>query len=145
MLLSNYQQNVLSIAPDPVMNIVAQFSPNNTTRGIYNITWTPPGPTNGSFYQRLEYSYSSTYNVGPTYNGSFSTDLDQSQNQFIFDALYYSNYTFTITTINIKYNITNGPTHSSTHSSTQSSPAGKHKYIMDNIQLYSYYILLQYL
>ena len=105
------------------MSIVTQFSPSNTIRGIYTITWTPPAPTNGSFYQRLEYSYSSAYNVGPTYNGSFSTgylELDQSQNQFIFDALYYTDYNFTITAINIKYNITNGP---SLHSN-QSSPTG---------------------
>jgi len=112
--------NVISVAPDPVMNIVTQFSPNNNIRGIYNITWTPPESTNGSFYQRLEYSYSSAYNVGPIYNGSFSTELDHSQNLFIFDALYYTDYNFTITTINIKYNITKGPS----HSSSQSSPAG---------------------
>ena len=113
----------ISIAPDPVTNIVTQFSPNDTIRGFYTITWTPPAPTNGSFYQRLEYSYSSAYNVGPTYNGSFSTgylELDQSQNQFIFEALYYTDYNFTITTINLKYNITNGPS----HSSNQSSPTG---------------------
>ena len=115
--------NVISAAPDRVMNIITQFSPNNTIRGIYTITWTPPAPTNGSFYQRLEYSYSSAYNVGPTYNGSFSTgylELDQGQNQFIFDALYYTDYNFTITTINLKYNISNGPY----HHSNQSSPTG---------------------
>ena len=102
------------------MNIVTQFLPNNTIRGYYNITWTPPAPTNGSFYQILEYSYFSAYNVGPTYNNSFSTELDQNQNQFIFDALYFTDYNFTITTINIKYNISNGPF----LISNQSSPAG---------------------
>ena len=106
------------------MNIVAQFSSNSNTRGIYNITWTPPQATNGSFYHMLQYSYSSAYTIGPTYNGSFNTtylELNQSQNQFIFDAFYYTNYNFTITTINIKYNITNGPT----QSSNLSSPTGK--------------------
>ena len=106
------------------MNIVAQFSPNSNTRGIYNITWTPPAATNGSFYQMLQYSYSSAYTIGPAYNGSFNAtylELDQTQNQFIFDAFYYTNYNFTITTFNIKYNITNGPT----QSSNQSSPTGK--------------------
>ena len=117
--------NIISVEPDPVVNIVTQFSPISNTRGIYNITWTPPAPTNGSFYQRLEYSYSSAYSVGPTYNGSFSTsylELNQSQNHFIFDALYYTDYNFTITTINIKYNVTKGPS----YCSNQSSPAGMH-------------------
>ena len=107
------------------MNLTAQFSPNNTTRGIYTITWTPPAPANGSFYQILEYSYSSAYDVGPTYNGSFSTEyleLDQSQNEFIFDALYYTDYSFTITTNNTKYNISNGPS----RTSSQSPSAGTH-------------------
>ena len=100
------------------MNLAAQFLPNNPTRGIYNIIWRLPAPTNGSFYQILEYSYSSAYHFGPTYNGSFITT--QSQNNFMFDAFYYTNYYLTITTINIKYNITNGPT----GISDRSSPAG---------------------
>ena len=105
------------------MSLTAQFSPNNTIRGIYTIIWTPPAPANGSFYQSLEYSFSSAYNIGPTYNGSFSTgylELDQSQNHFIFDALYYTDYNFTITTINIKYNISNEPS----RISSQSPPVG---------------------
>ena len=112
--------NILSVAPDPVMNMVAQFSTSNSTRGIYTITWMPPGPTNGSFYQRLEYSYSSAYTIGPTYSNTTHLELDQSQNQFIFLAMYYTNYSFIITAVNVKYNITNGPT----RSSNQSSPAG---------------------
>ena len=125
------------------MNIVAEFSPNNTIRGIYTITWTPPEPTNGSFYQILQYSYSSAYTVGPAYNGSFTTnELNQSQNQSIFDAFYYTNYNFTITTVNIKYksNVTNR----STQSSNQSSPAGTHKDYAIAIQCV-YYCMLQYL
>ena len=102
------------------MSLTAQFSPNNTIGGIYNITWIPPAPANGSFYQSLEYSFSSAYSVGPTYNGTGYLELDQSQNQFIFDALYYTDYNFTITTINIKYNISNGPS----RISSQSPPAG---------------------
>ena len=131
---------LFSVAPDPVTNIVAEFSPNNAIRGIYTITWTPPAPTNGSFYQILQYSYSSAYTVGPAYNGSFNTtylELNQSQNQFIFDAFYYTNYNFTITTVNIKYNITNGPT----QSSNQSSPAGTHKDYAIAIQCVYYYML----
>ena len=122
-----YGMLCISVAPDPVLNIVAKFSPNTTTRGIYNIIWTPPVPTNGSFYQILEYFYSSAYNIGPTYSSFFrTTELDQSQNQFIFDAFYYTNYNFAIKTINIKYNITNGLT----RSSDQSSPAGIYTYNM---------------
>ena len=133
---------LFSVAPDPVLNIVAQFSPNNTIRGIYNVTWTPPAATNGSFYQLLQYSYSSAYTIGPAYSSSFNTtylELDQSDNQFMFDALYYTNYNFTITTINIKYNISNEPT----QISDQSSPTGMHTYEL----LYSdiCYCILQYL
>ena len=89
--------------------------------GVYNITWIPPEPINGSFYQILEYSYSSAYTVGPIYNASFISDeLNETQNEFIFTALYYTDYNFTITTYNIKYNITNGPA----EMSDQSPPEG---------------------
>ena len=111
---------IIFAAPDPVTNIVVQFFPNNTIRGYYNITWTPPAPINGSFYQLLEYSYSSTYSVGPTYNGAFNITLDQSQNYYVFDALYYTDYSFNITTINVKYAIDNGIS----RFTNQSSPAG---------------------
>ena len=66
-------------------------------------------PSNGSYYQQLEYYFSSDYTVGPQYNESVNVTLDQSESQYnISDALYFTNYTFTITTINIKYNINNG-------------------------------------
>ena len=114
--------NAITVAPDLVMDVVARFLPSNTTRGIYNITWTPPVSTNGSFYQILEYSYSSAYSIGPTYSGSSTTaELDQNQNHFLIEAFYYTNYNFTITTINVKYNISNGQT----QSSVQSSASGK--------------------
>ena len=100
---------LVSVAPDPVMNMVAQFIPSNATSGIYTIIWTLPPTTNGSFYQILEYSYSSAYTVGPHYDGTFTGQLNQSQNQYTFDALYFTNYNFTITTYNMKYDITNGP------------------------------------
>ena len=91
------------------MDFNADFSTINDTRGIYIVTWTPPLPSNGSYYQQLEYYFSSAYTVGPQYNGSVNATLDQSENQYnISDALYFTNYTFTITTINIKYNISNG-------------------------------------
>ena len=114
---------MISVAPDLVINIEIQFSinPTNSTRGVCNITWIPPSPINGSFYQILTYSYSSAYNVGPLYSGFFiSEELDQTQNQLIFDAFYYTNYNFTITTVNRKYNITNGPA----QESHQTSPTG---------------------
>ena len=102
--------NVISVAPDPVTNIIIQFSPYNTIMGVYNITWMPPEARNGSFYQILEYSYSSAYTIGPVYNGYFSSaELIETQNEFTFTAFYYANYKFTITTYNIKYNISNGP------------------------------------
>ena len=81
----------------------------NDTRGTCIVTWTPPLPSNGSYYQQFEYSFSSAYTVGPQYNGSANVTLDQSENHYVIsDALYFTNYTFTITTINIKYNISNG-------------------------------------
>ena len=124
--------NTIPVAPDPVMDMVAQFLPINTTRGIYNITWTPPASTNGSFYQILEYSYSSAYSIGQTYIGSYTTaELDQNQNQFIIEAFYYTNYNFTITTINIKYNISSGQA----QSSVQSSATGTHLIIIHLIGL----------
>ena len=91
------------------MDFNADFSTINDIRGIYIVTWTAPLPSNGSYYQQLEYYFSSAYTVGPHYNGSVNVTLDQSENQYnISDALYFTNYTFTITTINIKYNISNG-------------------------------------
>ena len=102
-------------------NITIQFSSYNTTMGVYTITWTPPEPINGSFYQILKYFYSSAYTVGPIYNDYFnSTELNDTLNEFTFTALYYTDYNFTITTYNIKYNITNGPA----EMSDQSPPAG---------------------
>ena len=101
--------NIISVAPDPVMNIAIQFSLYNTTMGVYNITWEPPEPSNGSFYQILEYSYNSSYTIGPTYSGYFmSTQLNETQNEFTFTALYYTDYNFSITTVNRKYTIDNG-------------------------------------
>ena len=91
------------------MNITIQFSPYNTTMGVYNITWEPPESSNGSFYQILKYSYNSSYTVGPKYNGTFiSTQLNETQNEFTFTAFYYTDYNFTITTVNRKYTIDNG-------------------------------------
>ena len=113
----------ISTAPDPVTNITIQFSSINTTSGVYNITWIPPASTNGSFYQILEYSYFSAYDIGPSYNDSFvSEQLNQTETQFSFDALYFTNYSFSITTYNSKYNISNGPV----QMSDQSPPAGTH-------------------
>ena len=91
------------------MDFNVDFSTVNDTRGIYFVTWAPPLPSNGPYYQQLEYYFSSAYTVGPQYNGSVNVTLDQSENQYnVSDALYFTNYTFTITTINIKYNISNG-------------------------------------
>ena len=98
-------------APDPVMDLDVEFLAQNTTRGIYIVTWTTPVPSNGSYYQQFEYSFSSAYTVGPQYNGSVTLTLSQAENQYnISDALYFTNYIFTITTINIEYSINNGPT-----------------------------------
>ena len=91
------------------MDLNVEFSIINDTRGMYIITWTPPLPSNGSYYQQLEYYFSSAYTVGPQYDGSVNVTLNQSENQYnISDALYFTNYTFTITTINIQYDISNG-------------------------------------
>ena len=97
------------VAPDLVMDFSVEFIAQTATRGIYIVTWTPPMPSNGSYYQQLEYYFSSAYTVGPQYNGSVNITLNQYDNQYnISDALYFTKYTFTITTINIKYNINNG-------------------------------------
>ena len=91
------------------MDFSVEFIAQTTTRGIYIVTWTAPMQSNGSYYQQLEYYFSSAYTVGPQYNGSVNVTLDQSVNRYnISDTLYFTNYTFTITTINIKYNINNG-------------------------------------
>ena len=96
-------------APDLVMDFSVDFLAQTATRGIYIVTWRPPLPSNGLYYQQFEYYFSSAYTVGPQYNGSVNVTLDQSENQYnISDALYFTNYIFTITTINIKYNISNG-------------------------------------
>lgn len=103
--------NCFLAAPDPVMNLSVDFSPQTATRGTYTVTWMAPLPSNGSYYQQLQYYFSSAYTIGPQYNGSVTLTLNQLYNQYnISDALYFTNYTFTITTINIKYNISNGPT-----------------------------------
>ena len=91
------------------MDFNADFSTINDTRGMYVVTWTPPLPSNGSYYQQLGYYFSSAYTVGPQYDGSVNVTLNQSENQYnISDALYFTNYNFTITTINIQYDISNG-------------------------------------
>ena len=88
----------------------AQFTPFNAINGLYAITWTPPPADNGSFLQILQYSYSSAYTIGPLYSGSLSVTLDQRRSSYhVRNALYYTNYTFTITTINKRYNISRGP------------------------------------
>ena len=89
--------------------------------GIYSITWVPPEPMNGSFYQKLEYSYKSSYTVGPRYSGYFiSTQLNETQNKYNFTAFYYTDYIVTLTTVNRKYTINNG----GIERSDQSHPAG---------------------
>jgi len=99
-----------SLAPDVVLNAQAVFTPFNDTSGFYEVTWTPPSPYNGSYYQILYFSFSSAYSIGPLYSGSSSVMLDQGEGSYyVPNVLYYTNYTITITTINIKYNITNGP------------------------------------
>ena len=93
-----------------MLDLTAEFTSVNTTSGFYNISWTPPSPVNGSYYQLLNYSFYSAYTIGPLYDGSSSVMLDQTQNYYhLPDALYSTNYTFTITTINTKYDIDNGP------------------------------------
>ena len=89
---------------------MAEFTSVNNTTGFYNISWTPPSPDNGPYFQILYYSFSSAYTIGPLYDGSFNVTLDQTQNYYYLpNVLYYTNYTFMITTINTKYNIDNGP------------------------------------
>ena len=96
-------------APGPIVNLQTEFTSFNDNSGTYIITWTPPPPDNGSYYQILYYSFSSAYTIGPLYNGSSSITLDQGQGRYnVPNALYYTNYTITITTVNIKYNISNG-------------------------------------
>ena len=97
-------------APDSVADLQTQFTPFNDTSGTYAITWTPPSPDNGSYYQILYYSFSSAYTIGPLYNGSSSITLDQGQGSYnVPNALYFTNYTITITTVNMRYNISSGP------------------------------------
>ena len=99
------------VAPDPVMELTVEFLIQNATNGIYTVTWIPPSLSNGLYYQQLKYCFSSVYTTGPQYDGAANLTLDHTVNQYnISDALYFTNYTFTITTINIKYNIDNGPT-----------------------------------
>ena len=104
------------------MNLRAVFTAGNDTRGTYTITWTPPAASNGSYYQQLDYSFTSAYTVGPQYNGTFNNiSIEQGVDQHVIpDAFYFSDYTFTITTINIKYSIDNGPV----EIQNQSSPIG---------------------
>ena len=98
------------LAPGFTVDLQTEFTLFNDTIGSYVITWTPPSLDNGSYYQILYYSFSSAYTIGPLYNGSSSIMLDQGQGSYnVPNALYYTNYTITITTVNIKYNISNGP------------------------------------
>ena len=108
-------------------NLQAVFTAGNNTRGTYTITWESPptlsdGSSNGSYYQQFDYSFTSAYTVGPQYNGTFNNiSIEQGVDQHVIpDAFYFSDYTFTITTINIKYSINNGPV----QIQNQSSPAG---------------------
>ena len=92
------------------MDLQADFTPFNNTIGSYAITWTPPSPANGSYYQILYYSFSSAYTLGPLYSGLSNIILEQGQGSYnVPNVLYYTNYTITITTVNEKYNISNGP------------------------------------
>ena len=101
---------VFLLAPDLVVDLQSVFIPFNDTTGFYEVKWTPPSPDNGSYYQILYYSFSSAYTIGPLYNGSSSIVLDQGQGSYnVPNTLYFTNYTITITTINMKYNISNGP------------------------------------
>ncbi|XP_065904641.1 uncharacterized protein [Dysidea avara] len=107
-------------APTLVMNLRAVFTAGNDTRGVYTITWTPPAASNGSYYQQFSYSFTSAYTVGPQYNGTITERIEQGVNQHVIpDAFYFNDYTFTITTINIKYSTNNGPV----QIQNQSSPA----------------------
>ena len=114
-------------APDVVVNLQAVFIPFNETSGCFNVTWTPPSSYNGLYYQILYYSFSSAYSIGPLYSGSSSVMLDQGEGSYyVPSVLYYTNYTITITTINIKYNFTNGPV----EIMTQTSAAGMYKILI---------------
>ena len=109
-VLHVYYYCFLFSAPNSVVDLQTEFTPFNGNTGSYVITWTPPSPDNGSYYQILYYSFSSAYTIGPLYNGSSSIMLGQGQGSYnVSNALYYTNYTITITTVNIKYNISNGP------------------------------------
>ena len=121
--------NIISVAPDPVMNLKILFVFNDTspTNNVTRITWTPPEPTNGSFYQILKYSYSSAYTVGPMYGDSNTTELDQNENEFAdLPAFYYTVYNITVTTVNGKYDIDNGDI----QRSNQSLPAGIYEFLL---------------
>ena len=112
---------VCSTAPTPVADFRAVFSNVTDTRGNYKLTWTPPTAANGSYSQQLEYSFTSAYTVGPTYNDSSNITLEQGRSEYVIsNAFYFSNYTFIITTINLKYYITNGPV----EIQNQSDPTG---------------------
>jgi len=111
-------------APDIVVNLQAVFIPFNETSGFYNVTWTPPSPYNGPYYQILYYSFSSAYSIGPLYSGSSTIRLNQGEGSYnITNALYYTKYNITITTVNTRYNFTNG----SVEILTQTSAAGMYK------------------
>ena len=111
-----------SAAPTPVADFRAVFLNITDTRGTYTLTWTPPTAANGSYSQQLNYSFTSAYTVGPTYNDSSNITLEQGRSEYVIsNAFYFSNYTFVITTINLKYNINNGPV----EIQNQSDPAGK--------------------
>ena len=103
------------------MNLRAVFTAGNNPRGTYTITWTPPNAINGSYYQQLDYSFISAYTVGPQFNGTLTETIGQGEGQHVIpDAFYFSDYTFAITAINIKYSIDHGPV----EIQNQSSPAG---------------------
>ena len=110
-----------SAAPTPVADFQAVFLNMSDTRGTYTLTWTPPTATNGSYSQQLNYYFTSAYTVGPTFNNSSTLILEQGRSEYVVsDAFYFSDYTFVITTINLKYMINNGPV----EIQNQSDPAG---------------------
>ncbi|XP_065903936.1 phosphatidylinositol phosphatase PTPRQ-like [Dysidea avara] len=114
-------------APPLVIDLMAEFTSVNNTTGFYNISWTPPSPDNGPYFQILYYSFSSAYTIGPLYDGSFNVTLDQTQNYYYLpNVLYYTNYTFMITTINTKYNIDNGPVEIVTQTDSAAPSAVRH-------------------
>jgi len=96
--------------PSRIEDLQAQFYPLNRNSGSYAVTWTSPSLDNGSYYQILNYSFSSPYTIGPLYSGSSSIVLDQRQQSYrVPNALYCTDYNITITTVNKKYTIDNGP------------------------------------